>query len=471
MGQQVQARWLVNSGVESIRLFLAQDEATQVEAGGTYDNPLAFQGLLISDDADPVLRGRYTVIASALNEEGELAGIRYGLQDESTRLNLNALILADAQQKNGGRELLMALPGMTEQIADAILDWIDEDDEPREFGAEVSHYSSLVPAYAPKNGPLETVEELLLVRGVLPQLLFGFDVNRNGAIDATEVNGDGSQALASTGVDNSDGTLDLGWSAYLTLYSQEKNETADGQQRIYVNSDDLEQLYNDLQTVLDNQWATFIIAYRQNGPYVGSEEPTSSAKGKLDFEERAKTQLVQVLDLVDAVTEVTFEGDEEPTILASPIRSEAIGLALPLLMDNLTTNASPTIPGRININQAPSTILMGIPGMKEEIVNEIISRRDIVADDEDPNRRHETWILAEAIVELDEMRTLLPYVNVGGNVHRAQIVGYFERGGASSRAEVVLDGTQTVPRVLFWRDMSHLGRGYDLETLGVELAE
>ena len=84
MGTQLQARWLVNSGVESVRLFLTQDEATQVSAGGTYDNPLAFQGLLVVDDEDPMFRGRFSVIASALSEEGELSGIRYGTQDEST---------------------------------------------------------------------------------------------------------------------------------------------------------------------------------------------------------------------------------------------------------------------------------------------------------------------------------------------------------------------------------------------------
>ena len=91
-------------------------------------------------------------------------------------------------QETAGRDLLMALPGMTEETADAILDWLDEDEEPREYGAESDYYSSLSPPYAAKNGQLETVEELLLVRGVTPQLLFGADVNRNG-IDRRGRNG------------------------------------------------------------------------------------------------------------------------------------------------------------------------------------------------------------------------------------------------------------------------------------------
>ena len=71
---------------------------------------------------------------------------------------------------------------------------LDADDEPRELGAEIDYYSALAPAYAPKNGPLETVEELLLVRGVTPQLLFGADINRNGQLDPHEQTDDSTSA-------------------------------------------------------------------------------------------------------------------------------------------------------------------------------------------------------------------------------------------------------------------------------------
>jgi len=32
----------------------------------------------------------------------------------------------------------------------------------------------------------------------------------------------------------------------------------------------------------------------------------------------------------------------------------------------------------------------------------------------------------------------------------------------------VIDATTKPPRIVFWRDLTHLGRGYPLETLGVE---
>ena len=79
--------------------------------------------------------------------------------------------------------------------------------------------------------------------------------------------------------------------------------------------------------------------------------------------------------------------------------------------------------------------------------------------------------MTEGLVTLEEMKNLLPFVCVGGDVYRAQIVGYFQGGGPSVRAELIFDATGTEPRVLFWRDISHLGRGYALETLGVDLVD
>ena len=79
--------------------------------------------------------------------------------------------------------------------------------------------------------------------------------------------------------------------------------------------------------------------------------------------------------------------------------------------------------------------------------------------------------MAEGIVDLAQMRLLMPFITAGGDVYRAQIVGYFEGGGAAARTEVVWDAaTNANPRVLFWRDLSHLGRGFALDTLGIELS-
>ncbi len=60
-------------------------------------------------------------------------------------------------------------------IIDSLIDWIDsgDGDGEQEYGAESSYYQSLDPSYACKNGPVEFIEELLLVKGFTPELLFG----------------------------------------------------------------------------------------------------------------------------------------------------------------------------------------------------------------------------------------------------------------------------------------------------------
>ncbi|MBM3999589.1 MAG: general secretion pathway protein GspK [Planctomycetes bacterium] len=480
-----QARCLVDSGMETVRYLLLQDDEGLAQAGGVYDNQPTLRAVAVVPDTDPQFLGCFSVLAPVIDPQGNISGVRYGLEDESARLNLNFLPVADNLLENGGRTLLMALPGMTEDTADAIMDWLDEDEEPREYGAESEYYTRLQPAYYPKNGPLDSVEELLLVRGVTPQMLFGADSNRNGIIDPHESSS--AMTAASTSVTGQNAptaaeTTDLlrGWSPFLTLYSAERNVNASGLRRVNVNQDDMETLFNELSEVVPVEWATFIVAYRQVGPYSG-DQPGEMTTGELDFAREGKTRINQILDLVNAKVEIQFVGQSAPVVVTSPFPGDliAMNLYLPDLLDNCTVNPNPMIPGRININQAPRAILLGIPGMTEELVDEIVKQRDITGEGaarDNPNRRFETWLLTEGLLfdangmpDIATMKQLAPFCCGGGDVHRAQVVGYFQGGGVSSRAEVVFDDTEAVPRVVFWRDLSHLGRGYNLETLGVRL--
>jgi hypothetical protein len=404
---------------------------------------------------------------------------------------LNLVLKADAIQAGAGRTLLMALPGMTEDVADAILDWMDEDEEARDYGAEFDdYYSTLQPAYEPRNGPIQSVEELLLVRGVTPELLFGADFNRNGMIDPHEQTmstslgaGAVGTTLSSAATDSASPGASRGWGPYLTLYSSEKNANADGLPRIYLNNEDLEALQAELSEVFSDEWTNFILAYRLYGPSEdddgdnGSSDSTVTADTlELDLTQEPRGTFTQVFDLIGARVTIGNPDEvsqEQPSVVLSPFGSDILAMPsyMATLMDNVTTVDAESIPGRININEAPYEILLGIPGMTEEIADQIINLRIAPNEDEDGSHGHEAWLLTEAVVTLDEMKSLLPFVCAGGDVFRAQIVGYFQGGGPSARAEVVFDATADTPRVLFWRDISHLGRGYALETLGVDLAE
>ncbi len=57
-------------------------------------------------------------------------------------------------------------------IVDAILDWRDSDDLHRLNGAESDFYQALPEPYRCKNGPFDSVSELLLVRGITPDIYY-----------------------------------------------------------------------------------------------------------------------------------------------------------------------------------------------------------------------------------------------------------------------------------------------------------
>jgi len=464
IGRRMQARVSAESGVEMARLFLDRSSNDQDEVGGWYDNPQRWRGVLVADDGLPRDRGRFTLVAPRLENRAP-AGIRYGLEDESARINLCTILKADQAVTDGAKKMLMALPGMTDAIADAILDWIDADSTPRPQGAEADYYAALTPSYAPRNGPPVTIEELLLVRGVTPQLLFG--------LDAAAMAGGGAGAGAGNGaiegVDNSDGSMNHGWAAYLTVYSRESTLRADGTPKINLNGSDLKKLYDALQKAVGADWATFIVAYRQGGSQGSSSGANAVAPaGQLDFSQKATATIASVLDLIGVKTSAKFQGAKTKTVLNSPFSEDrsAMSTYLPKLLDNTTVSAEAVIRGRININQASWLVLQGIPGMTIDLANEIIAKRTLDPTVAGAAHRYETWILTEGIVPLATMKTMLPFVNAGGSVYRVQSIGHFEEGGSSAHLEVLLDASKRPTNVLLWRDVSHLSLGGLAEGFG-----
>jgi general secretion pathway protein K len=121
------------------------------------------------------VEGSEIVRIDGRENQGELDENKYSfhISDESGKININALtdvnsiILSNLMVNLG-------IPGETANtIIDAILDWRDADNLVRLHGAEDSYYESLPVPYKAKNGNFDTLEELLLVRGVTPEIMFG----------------------------------------------------------------------------------------------------------------------------------------------------------------------------------------------------------------------------------------------------------------------------------------------------------
>ena len=154
---------------------------------------------------------RFRVLRRGRDDEG--GGIIYGVCDEESRLNVNTATTDE----------LTKLQGMTQDMATAIVDWRGGDST---VAAEAHYYAGLQPPYKPRGGSFQTVRELLMVRGVTPDLLLGRDVHQNGLLAD-----DGEKDLRFPDTVDSD---DLGWAGILTVDSSVQNVNAAGEDRVNI---------------------------------------------------------------------------------------------------------------------------------------------------------------------------------------------------------------------------------------------
>jgi DNA uptake protein ComE-like DNA-binding protein len=468
-GDELQAEHLVGSGEEMLKVFLAMPYAQQQELGGCSDNPDRFRGVRVFGDDRSPMRGRFSIL-SPKTEGQEVTDIRFGLQNESARLNLGVLPEWERTHPDAGRQALMHLPGMTEAVADAILDWTDADADVRPQGAEEDYYVGVQAPYAPRNATPTSLEELLLVHGVTRLMLFGADKNGNYLVERNEA--EKAQSGSQPSIGRVPGDKNLPWASLLTVASAERNLTPEGKPRVYLNERDLTKLYQQLSAVGPEPWARFIIAYRQLGRAEAKPEATPlETEIPLDLNQPGKIRIRSVLDLVGVNVRIPREGKEEPLVIPSPLANEPVSLrdTLPKLLDYTTIIRGPVIRGRVNVDLAPQAVLRAIPGMDDGLITRIVAARQAQSAQQDPGRRHALWLLTDGLVDLAQMRALLPYVTGGGDVYRAQIVGFFDQPAPTARVEVVIDATVTPPRQVYWKNLRDLGPGYPLDLLGAEL--
>lgn len=110
-------------------------------------------------------------------EEGDSVKKHYGFTDEERRINLNALTSQNADVFAELLKLLDVDEETSKTIAYSVADWIDSDSvvssdlkEQRPYGAENDYYESLSNGYRAKNLPIQSVEELLLVKGMTEEI-------------------------------------------------------------------------------------------------------------------------------------------------------------------------------------------------------------------------------------------------------------------------------------------------------------
>ncbi|MDH4187450.1 MAG: type II secretion system minor pseudopilin GspK, partial [Nitrospira sp.] len=97
------------------------------------------------------------------------------IEDERSKLNLNDLAAGGDPIARKAKILrmkrLFELVQINPDLVDAIVDWVDQDEVPEAAGAESLYYQTRRPSYRAANGPLQTLLELRLIKGVTPEII------------------------------------------------------------------------------------------------------------------------------------------------------------------------------------------------------------------------------------------------------------------------------------------------------------
>lgn len=104
------------------------------------------------------------------------------IEDESGKIPINRLVTGNAFNEDirGLMFRLLSQPefGLEErkinEILEAVKDWIDKDDDVTgSGGAERAYYGALENPYTPKNGLLDCIDELLMIKGMTKNIYYG----------------------------------------------------------------------------------------------------------------------------------------------------------------------------------------------------------------------------------------------------------------------------------------------------------
>ncbi|MEX2219385.1 MAG: type II secretion system protein GspK [Phycisphaerales bacterium] len=307
---RVRAHWAARAGVEATLASL-EFNTQNPEIGDAFT--------LIGDMAD-VSEGEFSQSLYRVSHTADGKEI-LGPADAHAKLNINLMTRAQ----------LLNLPLMSEDVADAILDWIDPDDDTNPLGAEIGFYASLPYPYEPRNGPMRSIEELELVAGVYPDFVRGEDANLNGLLDPEEDDGD-----ASFPPDNADGKLDAGWAAILTASSIDDVMTPSGQARL------------DLRTASEGD--------------VAGRADLDADQAKIVVDYAAQYEQAQMQDFIRSnlgtLVRRTPGTTQEQARAAgrSALTDEQIARLLDEAMIGTPAETGPR-PGKLNLNTAPAEVL------------------------------------------------------------------------------------------------------------------
>ncbi len=380
--------------------------SSTVATAGVMPDPTLYQSGAVSVGAakfwfigEPPVTGQ-TNVNSGVNAisssaSGGIAGATdqpvFGLVDEASKLNLNRASYA----------MLMLLPGMTDDLANAIVSWrtLPGSTDP---GAGGGTGTTLLDGGV-KSAPFESVEELAQVNGGTDlSTLYGSDTNLNHCLDAEEqING-----LAQ---------LTPGLLEYFTVFSRECNLLSDGTKRINISTPARSGLNTLLTNTLGAARATAIM---NNFPGSSPFHPTATKVGS-------------VLEFYEAIPDITSA------------EMDQIG-------DRLTVTTGAYTTGMVNVNTASLTVLACIPGLADKAAQIVATRQA-----QTQPLTNFFWVLP--IIKGPSASLAGPYLTAHSYQISADIAAVGRHGRGYRRTRVVIDSTGPAPQIVYRRDLTSLG--------------
>jgi len=308
------------------------------------------------------------------------------IRDESSKLNVNVATLAQ----------LKSFTNIDDSIAGAIIDWRDSDGKVHSGGAESAYYSELEPPYRIRNGHIRTIRELLLVKDISKEILFGEDTNLNGKLDANENDGDQTEPY-----DNGDGNLDQGLAAWVTCYSYHDNSKK-----------------LNLKSANEQEIKAKLGVSTEIAKWLSEKKPGSLSKmihaQSPETPEKAKGGELDLETFEDIIDKITFTDDEY-------------------------------VLGLVNVNTASYDVLYALCKGDEGIAKDIVSLRE-----EQGGAITSIADIYNGSIGIKSFNKIADYITVESKVFSVQSNATSQATGRVFTTEAILDRRNKGTEIMYW---------------------
>lgn len=512
--EQLGSRQAAISGVEIAAALLELPPERREKLGGINDNPAWFRDrsteitTASAAQLETPSGWRFTIVSpsgsgkappnessgltlsAASSADSSLSLLSFGLENESAKIPIPALMQWDQQSPGYARRVLANLPAAQEQTVDAMLSLLGVNSR-RSIPGTIDGSTS-AGRRQPRSRQLELFQSIWL----------GGDLNCNYRWDPLDEAWAQRTMLAGEGAAPSDirgssasmsieqpveAVAQIAWQRYLTWHSGHRNQTFTGQPRINLNEPDLRLLHQQLLQVWPAEWADFVVLFRQYGSVAGgrsADEQTASSNPP-NFAIPGRRILTSPLELIGSVVEINDTSSGSPNSgsssgnggtsgsksskrrVRSPFLAEnAVGdNYLVKLLDEVTVQANPVVQHRIDINQAPLVVLLSVPGMDRQTAEAIVQGRlqRETRSSESGLPTTTAWLLQQGIVDLSRFIQLEPFLTARSDVYSCQAIGYRDMRSAVYRCTVTIDATQTPAKLRNLQTWHHWDRGFDIQ--------